>query len=385
MRTRPFLSHRRADRNAVIALKRALAVYGVGGWRDLDDLHLGELGQPTFERAINEVTGGLLWYGTKRVLGSAYVNTVELPPAIARKRREPNYPLVPLFSTVTPREASAALATPGALSTDDHKTFFDAHGLVRGRGRIDEFHREVARRYVRAGVQWLAQECYSVAVTALAEPAGTQDFTFDWRSELDPRARVLAPGASAVVVDALHTFGDAIKPSAEFPEVTLDLDLPLPLAVLLGHEWRPATRLKLNIRQRRRSGIVLVSGDGRSRRDWPAWREEAHDGSGPCVVAVATTASPLTKPLAEYSARTDASRTLELHVPGELDAPGVRGLARYVAEQLRAVNADGADKHLLMAGPCVLAALVGAASNANGPTVVPFWNGREYVSPIRVG
>jgi len=40
VRTRPFLSHRRADRHAVIALKHVLAMYGVGGWRDIDDLHL---------------------------------------------------------------------------------------------------------------------------------------------------------------------------------------------------------------------------------------------------------------------------------------------------------------------------------------------------------
>lgn len=67
MKTRPFLSHRRADRTQVIALKRTLALYGVGGWRDLDDLHLGELGQPAFD-AINTVTGGFIWYGRRGVL-----------------------------------------------------------------------------------------------------------------------------------------------------------------------------------------------------------------------------------------------------------------------------------------------------------------------------
>jgi len=385
VRTRPFLSHRRADRGAVIALKRALAVYGVGGWRDLDDLHLGELGQPTFERAIDEVTGGLLWYGTKRVLGSWYVNSVELPAAVRRKRREPDYPLVPLFVTVTPAHARAALARPNGLAPDDHATFFEAHGLVRGRAPIEPFRAEVARKYVRSAVKWLKQDGYSVAVTALAEPGGTRDFTFDWRGVLDSESRELTPGTTGAIVDALHAFRDAIKPTAEFPAVTLDLDLPLPLAMLVGYEWRPATRLKLTVRQRRRSGIVRVAGDGRSRRGWPDWDEQHPGGGGPCVVAVATTAAPLTRPLRAYAAEIGASKSLELLVPGELDASGLRGLARHVAAQLRATNAEGVEKHLLMAGPAALALLVGASSNANGPTTMPFWDGRGYVSPIVIG
>jgi hypothetical protein len=385
VKTRPFLSHRRADRNQVVALKRTLALYGVGGWRDLDDLHLGELGQPTFEHAISAVTGGFIWYGTKRVLGSWYVNNVELPPAIARKRRETDYPLVPLFMTVSPSEARKALAAPGALSNYDHNTFFEAHGLVRGRAPIGSFRADVAGQYVRSAVKWLGQGSYTIAATALAEPAGTQDFTFDWRSVLDPTSRVLTGGAEAALVNALQCFRDAVRPTASFPELTLDLDMPLPMAMLLGYEWRVTSRLKLAIRQRRRSATVTVKGDGRTRSRWPAWRENVLGGSGPCVVAAATTQAPLTNSVAAYAARVGASRTIELHSPGELDAAGLRGLARHIAATLRHIGSTGVEKHLLLAGPCALAALVGAASNANGPTLVPFWNGRGYISPVTIG
>ncbi len=385
MRTRPFLSHRRADRNQVIELKRMLALYGVGGWRDLDELHLGELGQRTFEHAITDVTGGFIWYGTKRVLDSWYVKNVELPPAIARKRCESDYPLVPLFVTVDPSEASAALGKPDALSDHDHKTFFEAHGLVRGRTPLGAFCVDVARQYVRSAVKWLGQSSYTLAVTALAEPDGTQDFTFDWRSVLDPASRQLAPGTEPVLVDALQRFRDAVRPTAAFPELTLDLDLPLPLAMLLGYEWRVTSRLKLAIRQRRRSGAVTVKGDGRTRARWPSWQEVSLGGSGPCVVGVATTAVPLSRALTSYAASVGASRTMELHAPGELDASGLRGVARHVAAALREVGSTGIEKHLLLAGPCALATLIGASSNASGPTRVPFWNGRGYVSPVTVG
>lgn len=383
MKTRPFLSHRRSDRNRVIELKKVLSLYGVGGWRDLDDLHLGELGQPGFERAIQDVTGGFLWYGTRRILDSWYVNNVELPAAVDRKRHDPEYPLVPLFVTTGASEAKTALS--GELAVDDLKLFFEANGLVRGRPRPERFHSDVARGYVRAAVRWLDKSAYSVGATALAEPAGYQDFTLDWRSVLDPDARELSPGAGQVLVDALRNLRDAVRPTAAFPELTLDLDLPLPLAVLIGYEWRVASRLRLTVRQRRRSTTVLVAGDGRVTRDWPSWEEELLGGSGPCVVAVATTIQPLEQSLAVYAREVGAARTMELHAPGELSAADIRGLARHAADQLREVNAGGFEKHLLLAGPVALAVLIGAGSNANGPTLMPFWDGVRYVSPVPIG
>jgi hypothetical protein len=170
MRTRPFLSHKRQDRNSVIALKRVLAIYGVGGWRDLDDLQLGELSQPGFENAINNSTGGCMWFGTKPVLGSWYVNNVELPAIIARKRREPRYPLVPLFVTVRPGEANAALVAattqPRAkLSLDDVALFMEANGSTRNSGeRIATFRTAVAHGYVRSAVWSLNRDTYGAPV-----------------------------------------------------------------------------------------------------------------------------------------------------------------------------------------------------------------------------
>lgn len=391
MRTRPFLSHKREDRRAVVALKQVLAAYGVGGWRDLDDLYLGELSQPGCEDAINNVTGGCIWYGTRRVLGSWYVNNIELPAVIARKRREPGYPLAPVFSTIGPREAHAALreaaTEPDArLTEDDVAVFADANGYVRERARrTRRFHVDVARRYVASAVSSLHKTSYSAAMTALTEPSGTQDFTFDWRALLDPRSRVLADGAVGIIRDALTTFRDAVKPTAEFPHVVLDLDLPLPLAALVGYEWRVTSRLRLTIRQRTRSAITIVDGDGPSDMAFAPWTESKLRDAGPAVVAVATTADGLAGPLRVYTDQVGASRTMELHAPGELDASGIRALARQTSSALRANNATRGETHLLVAGPAALAALVGAGANAAGPVTMPFWNGGAFVSPLRFG
>lgn len=391
MKTRPFLSHKREERNAVIALKRVLGYYGVGGWRDLDDLHLGELNQPGFERAINEVTGGCLWYGTQRVLGSWYVNNVELPAIIDRKRREPDYPLVPLFVTARPGEVKrkllAVAADPNSpLTTDDVELFMEANGHPRGRGeRNEDYRTAVARRYVRAAVKWLAQDSYTIALTALAEPAGTQDFTFDWRPLVDPQTRTLAVGAEELMRDALVTFRDAIRPTAAFPHVTLDLDLPLPMAALIGYEWRVTSRLALTVRQRTGSSIRTVDGDGPATTGIPGWTETDLPGSGPTVVAISTTPRPLTGPLGRYAHAVGARRTLDLHLPRQLDPADVRGLARHVAATLRDINNAGQEKHVLLAGPASLATLIGAGANGNGPVTMPLWNGQEYGSALVFG
>ena len=384
MRTRPFLSHKRQDRRQVIALKRELCLYGTGGWRDLDDLHVGELGSPEFQRVIAEETGGFIWYGTRRAVGSNYINTVELPPAIERKRNEAHYPLVPLFLNASPSWATAEMQP--VLGDEDAEVFFEASGVVRGRRRNAEFHREVAQRYVRAAAASLDQESFTIAVTALAEPDGDHDFTLDWRTAIDPDTRVLLEDP-AVLRDALWNLRDALTPRADFPELELTLNLPLPLAMLLGYEWRVTSRLRLTIKQRTRSGIVVVTGDGEvtGPAAWPAWDDRDLGRDGPTVIALATTQQPLDGPLTSYAATVGAGRTVSLHVPGELDPPGMRGLARHAAAKLREVGQESDRPRLLVAGPAGLATLIGAGSNANGPVVMPFWDGHEYVSPLVIG
>jgi hypothetical protein len=61
------------------------------------------------------------------------VNNVELLAIVARKQREPRYPLVPLFVTARPGEAKTALlaatTSPGAkLSSDDVDLLIEANG-----------------------------------------------------------------------------------------------------------------------------------------------------------------------------------------------------------------------------------------------------------------
>jgi len=218
----------------------------------------------------------------------------------------------------------------------------------------------------------------------MAEPDGTHDFTLDWRAAVPQRTRILAPGMEDRLRASLANLCEGFRPKANFPEITVDLNLPLPLAMLMGYEWRVTTHLRLVARQRTRSGLIEVRGDGRVAGGWLDWTERSLGRQGPTVFAVATTDTSLEQALDTYAHEHQAGRVFSLHVPRELDSAGIRGLARHVAEKARAVGHDGFPRHLLLAGPVSLALLVGAAWNANGPITVPMWDGSGYGSAITV-
>lgn len=108
------------------------------------------------------------------------------------------------------------------------------------------------------------------------------------------------------------------------------------------------------------------------------------DRVGPVVVAVSCK-DPLEGPARRYADIISASELITIHEPGLIDARRVRALARAGADQLRASNDRTVEKHLLIRGPVALAAMIGAASNACGSVVAPFWDGTQYVSPLEVG
>jgi len=386
---KPFLSHKRDNATAVGRLRDTLKAYGAGGWKDTEDLRVGDRTRYSIRRAIFTETGGMLWWGTRPALTSWFVNNIELPAAFERKDAEPLYPIVPLFVGLDPSTGTDRAAVRAALGRrgDD---LLDCNGLVRRQGEpAEQFRRRVARRYVRDAVKATAARhgdhaaTVTVAIRILSEPAGEHDLTFDWRALIDPTARSLAPGARELIGDALATAREALQAAFPRPALLLDLDLPLPLAFLTGYQWRTTSRLRLAVRQRTGVSFATIDGDGAvTNPPEPARRSLA--APGPAVLAVSCR-DGLGDAAARYAAEVGAGELITLHLSGLLAAPDLRGLARACARELRDLNNRGAAKHLLLLGPAALAVLAGAAANASGPVTIPFWNGSRYVEPLVVG
>lgn len=380
MKIRPFLSHKRENALAVTRLKKALQLYGAGGWKDTDDLRFGASTEDEIRRVVAEDVGGFLWWGTRAALGSWMINEVEVPAALERASNEPLFPLVPVFVDLRPGQNRQYIVS----RIGDHaEELLERNGTVRGRsGSAADFRKGVAKRYVRDAVRSLPDGPLDVTFRTLSEPAGEHSLTFDWRSVFDARTRCLDDGSLYLLVDALANAKEAFQSRVRDPEVRLDLDLPLPLAFFVGHEWRITSRIRLRIGQRTGSSYMWVDAAG-STTAIPEPEIEVYDRPGPVVLAVSC-GSPFDKVARRYAAEQSASQLVILHAPGLLDARQMRAMARKAAGCLEDLNCHGVNKHLLIKGPVAMAVMMGAASNASGPVMLPFWDGTKYVSHITV-
>ena len=380
VKIRPFLSHKRENARIVTRFKDSLKLYGAGGWKDTDDLRLGSSTEEEIRRAIFEETGGFLWWGTEKALGSKVINGLEIPFALERAETEPSYPLVPVFAGVSPSDARKKLVR--RVGKESAQKFMDRNGIPRGpKERLDDLRVRAARRYVRDAVASLPTGARTVAFRALSEPSGEHDLTFDWRSIIDPRARLLREGSLPVLLDALANARETFQARERSPELSLDPDLPLPLAFLVGYEWRATTRLRLRIGQRTGASFSWIGHDG-PLGEMPEPIPRRLEGDDPAVLAVSCGENSLGMVALNYAKGMRASALVLLHTPGLLDGRGLRALARVAAGQLRKLNDQAVDKHMLIRGPGALAVMCGAESNAVGPVVLPFWDGSKYVSPV---
>jgi hypothetical protein len=388
VKTRPFLSHKREDAPDVATLREILGIYGTGGWKDTEDLRLGDLTEGGIRRAIMEQTGGFIWWGTPAILTSSIVNRLEIPAALERKRSEPLYPVVPLFVGLNPGAASDRSSIAAALA-DQGEAFLSCNGLEKsGDESILDFNRRVSQRYLRDVLKSVAEgtpllEVVSIAFRIQSGPDGNHDLTFDWRNIFDLRTRYFVGEGRDLVDSALATARDALQTIMQTPHVELDMDLPLPLAFLVGYEWRITSRMRLSVRQRTRITYSVIESDGVVVQA-PIPTRESLRGTGPAVIAVSCGRDIGDQPQ-RYAAEVNARELISLHVPGELSPGQIRGLSRACASELGNLNNRSVEKHLLMLGPAALAMFAGAASNACGSVVVPFWDGRRYCNSLVVG
>lgn len=386
MRLQAFLSHKRERQRPVIALRDDLRVLGIGGWKDTADLGLGAPTENVIREVIANGTGGFIWWATRDTLESRVITRVELPAALRRKRREPSYPLVPVFVELDPRNPKdraslAARLGRWPLGNRRAKRLLDLNGVPRKPGEPQkDLVARAADRYARDAIRGVGKRDITASFNVAREPRPDQDLSFDWRPAFDIDRRGFRGGGLARIRDALGITRAALQAEAGQPRVTASFDTPLPLACLVGFEWRIATGICLDILQRTGTTEYVIDGAGEA--DRPLEVPPIPNGPNPVVIAVSATWA-IPEAARRYATALDAC-LVEMHVPGTLTPSQIRGLAHAVIDVLKVVNDRGVEKHLLIRGPEALAALIGAGANATGSTVVPFWHNDGYVNPIRI-
>jgi hypothetical protein len=390
MKYRPFLSHRRTRAPAVAELKRQLCIRGAGGWQDTDDLDLGGDTITGIIRAIEQETGGFIWWATKDTLASETICQTELPTALARAKRDPTYPVVPVFVELRSHDRPAIEA---AIGRDQAMRLLGYNGVTRdAKQDLRDLARAAARRYVKQLVNGVEPGTVDAAVSTFRAPTGEHDLSLDWRPLFDAEARIPARGGIETITEALSDIREALQARDRCPPVCVEVSLPMPLAMLVGYQWRWTTQLRVTVETVNPSTgrMLSVEPSGASSRLLPMSRAVTLDGEGPFVLALSVGFS-LGATVDRYAADNNACGFEHLHVECDfatepLDATDIRTLAAHVVRRLNELQAAGMPKHLLLRAPANLATAIGLAGNGIGHTWVPFYDGHDgYVGGLWIG
>lgn len=108
-----FLSYWGEDARFITKLQQALHLRGVKVWRDRSDLRYGSAFEEQIRHAIRHEVSAFVAFITRGSLLRPVIWDVEVPEALARNEREPNFQLIPIFCGVAPAEVKAHCAARG--------------------------------------------------------------------------------------------------------------------------------------------------------------------------------------------------------------------------------------------------------------------------------
>ncbi|MFN8861972.1 MAG: SAVED domain-containing protein [Gemmatimonadaceae bacterium] len=146
-----FLSHWRGDATVIDALQRALRFRGLHAWRDVDDLELGHDFKEALRVAIRKEVSAFIALVTPQFLTREIIWDIEVPEALARIERDPEFLIIPLFCGVSPAELTAACESRGLADL----SAFNGYRVEPQADREpqDAQVRTVAQRTLRAGLR----------------------------------------------------------------------------------------------------------------------------------------------------------------------------------------------------------------------------------------
>ena len=376
-----FLSHEHGDRPALVRLETEMRRRGLASWRDRKDQHRGVATDPAVERAIQSETDGFVMYGSKKILGSAYVWKHEWPPAFLRNRAETGadhpfpYPLIPIFvgTSVTDLK-KAALAHKQPLPTT-----FNGERLKPGpSGR-----RTMSNFLLRTALTRRAAEAppgpLQLHVTTFAVPDDLEaDILVDWSPEF-------APGCVPPWADLLVARDDLAAALARTGRgLEIGVQARLGPAFAFGHAFPHVSR------------VPITAGDGwqLGHAEDPALitATDVGDASGDPRVAVIevslarSVSVAVDRAIIAFGLAPSRRLTIDYGPDADhVDAAVAAAATAAFGRRLKRLRDDGVpEAHVFLAGPAPLALLLGASINA-GPAMTLYHTvDGDYVQSVRL-
>jgi hypothetical protein len=372
---RCFISYRRQNAGDVRTITRALHHRGVVTWLDTDDL-ASEQTEDEIRRSItSDETGGAVLFITWETRGSPIILEVEIPELLARKRRDPNFYLVPVLGAgVTYGDVAGILGN--RFGADDLARW----NLMRpceADAFLPEHARQVAKRVLalsleqsRAGVP--AAATYRLRLNSRRRPGFDVSalLSLNW-SDRFPVHCADAETWKDELIPALSDVYEAV--SQQLPNCRLVGDglLGMPAAVALGRTFASPKQIRLDWAQ------------SRSDREVTIWSLASDDREIGCAVSIESR-DVLSRDLALLVSITDDARpAFDISSPA---LPTVRALidvrlerfshgltggqAGHIARKVVSVMRDARAKyratgtvHLFIAGPVGLGVLIAEELN----------------------
>jgi hypothetical protein len=244
-----FLSHWRGNATVVAALQRELRLRGIAAWRDVTDLDYGKDSAEAIRHAIRHDVDGLVALVTPEYLTRPVVWDIEIPEALARKRSDSEFQIIPLFCGVKPAQLTAHCNDRGI----EDLAKFNGDFLRR----VSEEKRAVAlkaiaRKSLRAALRLRARNTAEyearllLRTEAQAPPTFGVDLDLDWSQEFTsgcPPERVW----NADLQPALRDVRDELSLLGISRQVVISASARLSAAVALGEALSSVAKFDLQL------------------------------------------------------------------------------------------------------------------------------------------
>jgi len=244
-----FISYARQDEDAVLLLERALQLRGVRVVRDQTSLELGGHNVARLRELVNNGCDAILFYVTERLLNSDFIWRYEVPTALARWQRDPQFHIIPVLQGVSFGQLALHCADLGLTSLAD----FNAEKVADTVPSEQEVQ-TIAKRTLRSALALRRsrdedrQQGLSICLRTFPyiPPTDRLHLDLDWSAWFDgnyPDPNVWHQTLLPALADVTSILAQQGRPNL----VSVWLKARLPVAVALGHSFPPKGSLQLQL------------------------------------------------------------------------------------------------------------------------------------------